>query len=132
MVIGISSSCFSAITPPLQASIVMFLNRPKLFTLIHYQTHAFSHILRMLFFTRAVGFLNTCAQVEKKSVAFSTQKATLFGSKKRRFFFALFRTSLLTSTNILVYQCVAMTNFVHEICPKITVFSVLAFPSCSS
>ncbi len=82
--------------------------------------------LRMLFSTRALEVLNTCVQVEKKSVAFSTQKATLFESKKRRFFFALFRTTRKVCPNVFEYQCVAMAIFAREIWPKITAFSALS------
>ena len=71
----------------------------------------FSQLVRSKFSTRAFK---------------SKKKASLFQLKKRRFFFALFRTTRKVRPNVFEYQCVAMAIFAREIWLKITAFSALS------
>ena len=97
-------------------------------TATHHQSHAFRHLLRMLFSTRAFGLLNTCARVEKNIAIFDFNYRDI-STQLSRCFFALFRTIRKVRPNTLEYQCVATAILVRKIWAKITAFLSLSFPS---
>ena len=98
----------------------------KQFILNHYQTHAFSQILSILFSTRALELLNTCAQVERIIAIFDFNYRDN-STRLSRYFFTLFRTIRKARPHTSEYQCIATANFNHEIYPKITAFSGPSF-----